>query len=134
MGGACLKDPGKMPWQKISLLTALAVILAPSCGSVTAPGAITPRLSFQSCMSMPAHVDLDLNMPKMRCFPPPSAHLRESAPYQPPLSSRARPRSANQTGEIELESSLAIQRGGRLEQVHESRPKRNSSDFKYTHL
>lgn len=57
-----------------------------------------------------------------------------SSSLSPLLSSRVRPRSANQTGENELKSSLVIKCCGCLEQVHESRPKRNSADFKYKHL
>lgn len=83
---------------------------------------------------MPAHVDLlDMNSSKtaLPVFFPPTFG---SSSLSPLLSSRVHPRSANQTGENELKSSLVIKCCGCLEQVHESRPKRNSADFKYKHL
>lgn len=66
--------------------------------------------------------------PPLPSSPPPTYGRRSLSP--PPLG---RPQSANQTGENELKSSLVLKRCGCLEQVHESRPKRNPADFKYKH-
>lgn len=126
-----LKDPGKMPQCKSSLLTA---VISPQIRVfVTATGAIIlcfffACLRWRECLHM--WTSLIGTCSKMLCrsfttLPSPSPHL-----WWPLV----RPRSANQTGENELKSSLVTKRCGCLEQVHESWPRRHPADFKYKHL